>query len=52
MRLIKRLREIEKALGWLGVMMFTGHIPERPIPELIQKALDEYKRQRPDERLL
>ena len=27
MRLIKRLREIEKALGWLGVMMFTVAVP-------------------------
>lgn len=49
--MLRKLRHIEEALKWVGVMMFTGHIPSHPIPKLIQDALDDYKRQHPDERV-
>lgn len=49
--IIRRIERIEEALKWIGVMQFTGHFPSLHVPEIIADALEEYKRQHPDEHI-
>ena len=50
-RIDKRIDRFEESLKWIGLMLFTGHLPSLPIPKLISDVLEEYKHQHPDERI-